>query len=61
MDCTCDVLETCSHLKRQTKRGSKFGHALPHSLNTKDQMVVSPGYDSHESVLAELRHGTAVG
>ena len=60
MDRTGDVLETRAHLEGQTKRGSKFGHALPHRLNTEDQMVVSSGDDPHESSLTELRHGTAV-
>lgn len=61
VDRTCNVLKTRAHLDRQPESGSKFGYAMPHSLNTKDPMVVGPGDDPHESILAELRHGAAVG
>ena len=43
------------------KAADKFRHALPDRLDAEHQMVVGARDDAHETVLAEHRHGAAVG
>lgn len=55
-----DIFETRTHFQRQAKSGAKLGDTLADRLDTKVEMIVSPGNDANEAVVPLQRHRPTV-